>query len=78
MEKVKTPKFNELKVLLLRRNDTYEDLANHIGTTKTTIVRKISGRSQWSWDELVMIKEYYNLTTDEFMNIFFNQEVAEM
>lgn len=71
MEKVKTPKFNELKVLLLRKNDTYEDLAKCIGTTKTTIVRKISGRSQWSWDELVMIKDCYNLTNEEFMNIFF-------
>lgn len=78
MEKVKTPKFNELKVLLLRKNERYEDLANHIGTTKTTIVRKISGRSQWSWDEMVMIKEYYNLNADEFMNIFFNQEVTKM
>ena len=76
MEKVKTPKFNELKVLLLRRNDTYEDLAKYVGTTKTTIVRKISGRSQWAWDEMQKIKEHYELTNEEFMNIFFNQEVA--
>ena len=76
MEKVKTPKFNELKVLLLRRNDTYEDLAKCIGTTKTTIVRKISGRTQWAWDEMLSIKEHYELTNEEFMNIFFNQQVA--
>lgn len=78
MENVKSPKFKEVKVLLVRNNDTYEDLAKCIGTTKTTIIRKIFGRSQWSWDEMQKIKEHYKLTNEEFMNIFFNQEVTEM
>lgn len=72
MERFKKPKFNELKVLLLRREETYEDLAECVGTSKTTIVRKISGRSQWAWDEMQKIKEHYELTNEEFMNIFFN------
>lgn len=78
MERIKSPKFKELKVLLLRRNNTYDDLAECVGTTKTTIIRKIFGRSQWSWDEMLKIKEHYELTDEEFMNIFFNREVTEM
>jgi transcriptional regulator with XRE-family HTH domain len=72
------PKFNELKVLLLRKNDTYEDLAQYIGSTKATIVRKISGKTPWSWVDMQKIRLHYQLTNEQFIDIFFKQEVTEM
>lgn len=76
MEKKNMPKFNELKVLLLRKNETYEDLARYIGSSKATIVRKMTGKVAWSWVEMQKIRLHYQLTDEQFMNIFFKQEVA--
>ena len=78
MENKKTPNFNELKVLLLRNEDTYEDLAKHIGVAKTTVVRKVTGRSNWTWEDMQKIRLHYQLTNEQFMNIFFNQQVTEV
>lgn len=78
MEKLNRPKFNELRVLLLRNDNTYDDLAKFIGSSKATIVRKISGRAKWSWEDMQKIRLHYSLTDDEFMNIFFKQEVTEV
>lgn len=78
MEVKEIPKFNELKVLLFRKNDTYEDLAQYIGSTKTTIVRKISGKTPWSWVDMQRIRLHYQLTDEQFINIFFKQEVTEV
>lgn len=78
MENKEMPKFNELKVLLLRRNDTYEDLAQYIGSSKATIVRKVSGKTPWSWVDMQKIRLHYQLTDEQFINIFFKQQVTEM
>ena len=78
MESKEMPKFNELKVLLIRRNDTYEDLAHYIGSSRPTIVRKMTGKTAWTWVDMQKIRTHYQLTDEQFMNIFFEQEVAEM
>ena len=78
MEKKATPKFNELKVLLIRKNDTYEDLSKHLKTSKTTIVRKVAGKTPWTWVDMQRIRTHYQLTNEEFMNIFFDEQVAKM
>lgn len=78
MEEKVTPKFNELKVLLIRKNETYEDLAKHIESSKPTIVRKVTGKTPWNWVDMQKIRLHYQLTDEEFMNIFFEKQVAEM
>lgn len=78
MEIKEMPKFNELKVLLLRNNDTYEDLAKYIGSSKPTIVRKVSGKTPWSWVDMQKIRLHYKLNDEQFMNIFFEQRVTKM
>lgn len=78
METKEMPKFNELKVLLLRKDDTYEDLAHYIGSSKPTVVRKMTGKTAWTWVDMQKIRTHYQLTDEQFMNIFFEQKVAEM
>ncbi len=78
MERNEVPKFNELKVLLLRNDHTYEDLAKCIGSSKPTIVRKVTGKTPWTWVDMQRIRTYYNLTNEQFMNIFFERQVAEV
>ena len=78
MEIKEMPKFNELKVLLLRNNDTYNDLAKYIGSSKPTIVRKVSGKTPWSWVDMQKIRLHYKLNDEQFMNIFFEQQVTKM
>lgn len=78
MEEKVTPKFNELKVLLIRKNETYEDLAKHIESSKPTIVRKVTGKTPWTWVDMQRIRLHYQLTDEEFMNIFFEKQVTEM
>lgn len=78
MEEKVMPKFNELKVLLIRKNDTYEDLAKYIKVSKPTIVRKVTGKTPWTWVDMQKIRLHYKLTDEEFMNIFFKQQVTQM
>lgn len=78
MEAKEMPKFNELRVLLLRKDDTYEDLAHYIGSSKPTVVRKMTGKTPWTWVDMQKIRTHYQLTDEQFMNIFFEQKVTEM
>lgn len=78
MEELQTPKFNKLKGLLVQKEVTYSDLAKCIGRSTTTIQKKISGERKWDWEEMQKIRICYSLTDDEFMNIFFNQQVTKM
>lgn len=78
METKEMPKFNELRVLLLRKDDTYEDLAHYIGSSKPTVVRKMTGKTPWTWVDMQKIRTHYQLTDEQFMNIFFEQKVTEM
>lgn len=71
MENKELPKFNELKVLMLRNGDTYDTLASYAGCSKGTISRKIMGKQLWTWKEMQKIRLHYSLTNDEFMSIFF-------
>lgn len=77
MENKEIPKFNELKVLLLRNDDTYEDLAHYIGSSKATVIRKITGKTPWTWVDMQKIRTHYNLTDEQFMDIFLNEELQK-
>lgn len=78
MEKLNKPVFNKLKGYLSENQLTYKDVATLINCSTTSISRKISGQTQWNWEELVLIKNNLISDDDVFMNIFFNTEVTEV
>ena len=62
-----------LKGLLKENGDTYSDFANIIERSKTTVLSRISGKTEFTRDELEKILQYYNLSEDRFLTIFFNK-----
>ena len=63
----------ELKVECVRKNITLEKLASQIGIDNSTLYRKIKGQSDFSRNELQMIREILSLDNDKFLSIFFNK-----
>lgn len=62
----------ELKVEMLRHNDTGEDLANALGVTRTTLSAKMNCRNaEFTQREIALIRERYQLTPDRMTEIFF-------
>lgn len=68
-------KFKELKHYLEDNNVTYDDLGKKINISFNSIGNKIRGKSQWTRDEMISIKNLFNFNQDEFnyyFHIFFN------
>lgn len=65
-----------LKGLLRENGDTYNDYAKVIGRTVTCLQSRLKGKTQFTWEELIKTKEYYNLSDERFLNIFFSKEVT--
>ena len=61
----------ELKIALVRRNMTFEELANKVGIAPATLHRKMSGTSDFYRDEIEQIRVVLNLSQEEVLNIFF-------
>jgi transcriptional regulator with XRE-family HTH domain len=62
-----------LKGLLKENGDTYSDFANIIKRSKTTVLSRFNGKSEFTRDELEKILQYYNLSEDRFLTIFFSK-----
>lgn len=64
---------NMIKKLLFDNGDTYKTLAGIIGCKSVTTVHlKVNGKRKWTREELIKVKEHYNLSNDDFVSIFFN------
>lgn len=64
---------NKIKKLLFNNGDSYKTLAGIIGCKSTTTVNlKINGKRKWTREELIKVKDHYELSNDEFVSIFFN------
>lgn len=63
-------KFSKLQALLIENENTYEDLANIVGCSITTIQFKMVGKRKWDWVEMNKIKNHYNLDQDRFISVF--------
>ena len=76
MEKEVMPVFKKFKGYLKENNLTYKDVAKLIKSSATSVSRKVSGKTQWNWSELVLIKN--NVIKDEelFLTIFFDTNVT--
>ena len=55
--------------------DIRPDFANVIKRSKTTVLSRFNGKSEFTRDELEKILQYYNLSEDRFITIFLNRKV---
>ena len=61
----------ELKVEMLRHDDTSGDLANALGISRTTFSAKSNGNADFTQAEIAKIKERYTLSAQRVEEIFF-------
>lgn len=71
----KTMNTKELKIEMIRHDDTLESLAKYLGISIPTMHRKMTGETNFKQDEMAKIKERYNLSTDRFVEIFYGEGV---
>lgn len=68
----------ELKVEMVRHNDTVGSLAAAIGKSRSTLSKKInSERGDFTQSEISAISDHYQLTSDRVAEIFFADLVSE-
>lgn len=61
----------KLKGVLVEKGGTYADMAEVLGISKTTVVNKLSGRSDFDINEANKIANWLGLSTEERLDIFF-------
>ncbi len=61
----------ELKVEMIRNNDTGIELAKALGISRIAFSKKINLKTQFTRNEILAIKERYNLSAERVMEIFF-------
>lgn len=61
----------KLKGLIVSRDETQAQLAEVLDINPTTLNQKINNRARFFSDEMVIIKQHYNLSAEEFCDIFF-------
>lgn len=68
----------KLKVAQIEAGITVNQLASIIGVNPVTVYRKMSGESEFTLSELSKIKDALKLDREDFCNIFFAPQLAEM
>lgn len=67
----------ELKVEMLRHDETIEDLAKVLKVTRPTLSAKMNGGGiGFTQKEIAVIRDHYNLTPERMTEIFFAEEVS--
>lgn len=56
-------------------DDTIKSLAKKLGLATATLSRKINGHADFTQSEMFRIKNIYELSNEEFMEIFSTKEV---
>lgn len=64
----------KLKAVLERFGQTQNDLAELLGITYQSVSIKLNGHKDFTQTEIYRIINFYGLTADEVMDIFFNKE----
>ena len=67
---------NELKIEMLRKGKTPEQLCAALGISKSTWWRKINGHVQFTQGEIVAIRRELELDDHQTALIFFAEEVS--
>lgn len=63
---------NKLRGMILYKNDTLPELAKALKMSQTTLSSKMNSKTEFSRQDIMRIKNRYNLTPEEVDNIFFN------
>lgn len=64
---------NLFKARLVELGLSVEDVANAIGCNKATLYRKIKGESDFTRNEIQLIRQKLRMTSDDVERIFFAQ-----
>lgn len=67
---------NKLKARMVENGDTLKDLSNALDISSTSCSMKVNQIRDFTITELSRIKRRYNLTAEEFEEIFFTEEVS--
>lgn len=67
----------KFKSKLVEKGFTLSDIARMLGINETTLYRKIKGISDFSRNEMSIIKKELSLNTFDFENIFFASLLTE-
>lgn len=59
----------KIGVWLLKEGNTREVLAQKIGITRPTLLKRLNGASGWTWDEVVKIAEITDSTLNDLAGI---------
>ncbi len=70
-------KKNLLEAKMKIFGDTQSDLAEVIGISVATFNYKLNGKSEFTQSEIQKIRERYNLTDEEVVEIFFDSVVSD-
>lgn len=69
-------KANLFKAKLAEKGVTLREIAYAMGCNEATLYRKMQGQSDFTRNEIQLIKHTLELTTDEIETIFFALELA--
>ena len=64
-------RLNVFKSKLSLQEKTMRDVASAIGINEATLYRKVNGTSDFTRNEIQIIKQFLDLTSDEVESIFF-------
>ena len=67
---------NKLRSVMVLHGDNGVKLARALGISQNSLSKKMTGKSQFTQDEIWQIKERYGLTPVEVDEIFFAQSVS--
>ena len=62
---------NLFKAQLKAKKKTVKDVAEAVGINEATLYRKINGTSEFTRNEIQLIRQYLNLCAEEVDEIFF-------
>ena len=60
-----------LKGVIVSHGETQTQLAEILNMNPTTLNQKVNGRARFYDDEMLAIKNHYNLSAEDFCHIFF-------
>lgn len=67
---------NELKAELVRQGVSLRTLATILGIDRSTLYKKMSGRTQFLQSEIAKIGEILHLDSNKIVAIFFDNKVS--
>lgn len=66
----------KIRVQMLLHNISMKGLATALHISNSGLYKKFIGQSQFTYDEICIMKDLFNLNTETFMDIFFNKKVS--